>query len=207
MKDFARAKKLDQHLDLLKKGAQIAKDPRSFEVIRGITDAEKQALYNELHHRFRQPAGLYITIILCCIGATVQGWDQTGSNGANLSWPKEFGLKPDDKPSHVWILGLVNAAPYFAASLCGCWLSHPLNHKLGRRGTIFISALFCFASVIGSAFTQNWEQLFACRCLLGIGMGTKASTVPIFAAENSPATIRGSLVMGWQIWVAFGILM
>jgi hypothetical protein len=30
-------------------------------------------------------------------------------------------------------------------------------------------------------------------------MGTKASTVPIFCAENSPATIRGGLVMCWQM--------
>ena len=89
----------------------------------------------------------------------------------------------------------------------GCWMSHPLNHRLGRRGTIFFSAWFCLASVVGSALTVNWPQLFACRFLLGIGMGTKASTIPVFAAENSPASIRGSLVMGWQLWVAFGILM
>lgn len=38
-------------------------------------------------------------------------------------------------------------------------------------------------------------------------MGTKASTIPVFAAENSPASIRGGLVMGWQLWVAFGIFM
>ena len=89
----------------------------------------------------------------------------------------------------------------------GCWLSHPLNHRLGRRGTIFISGLFCFGSVIGSAFTQTWPQLFAARILLGVGMGSKASTIPVFAAENSPASVRGTLVMGWQLWVAFGILM
>ncbi|KAL8866824.1 MAG: hypothetical protein Q9174_006060 [Haloplaca sp. 1 TL-2023] len=38
-------------------------------------------------------------------------------------------------------------------------------------------------------------------------MGTKASTIPVLAAENSPASIRGSLVMGWQLWVAFGIFL
>jgi MFS family permease len=43
--------------------------------------------------------------------------------------------------------------------------------------------------------------------LLGIGMGAKASTVPIFAAENAPASIRGGLVMSWQMWVAFGIFL
>lgn len=38
-------------------------------------------------------------------------------------------------------------------------------------------------------------------------MGAKASTIPVLAAENSPASIRGSLVMGWQLWVAFGIFL
>jgi sugar porter (SP) family MFS transporter len=38
-------------------------------------------------------------------------------------------------------------------------------------------------------------------------MGTKASTIPIYAAENSPAPIRGALVMGWQMWTAFGIFL
>ena len=38
-------------------------------------------------------------------------------------------------------------------------------------------------------------------------MGAKASTVPIFAAENSPAAIRGALVMSWQMWNAFGIFL
>jgi MFS family permease len=89
----------------------------------------------------------------------------------------------------------------------GCWLSDPLNNYLGRRGTIFFAAVFCFFSVLGSAFTQTWQQLFGCRFLLGIGMGTKASTVPVFAAENTPANIRGGLVMSWQMWTAFGIFL
>ena len=42
---------------------------------------------------------------------------------------------------------------------------------------------------------------------MGIGMGVKASTVPIYAAENSPAAIRGALVMSWQMWTAFGIML
>jgi len=101
----------------------------------------------------------------------------------------------------------VNAAPYIASSFLGCWLSDPLNNYFGRRGTIFFSAIFCCFSVIGSAFTQNWQQLFVTRLLLGVGMGSKASTVPIFSAENVPASIRGGLVMSWQMWTAFGIFL
>lgn len=42
---------------------------------------------------------------------------------------------------------------------------------------------------------------------MGIGMGLKASTVPIFNAENVPASVRGGLVMSWQLWTAFGIFL
>jgi len=40
--------------------------------------------------------------------------------------------------------------------------------------------------------------------LLGVGMGLKEVTVPVFSAEISPAIIRGGLVMSWQVWTAFG---
>jgi len=52
-----------------------------------------------------------------------------------------------------------------------------------------------------------WEQLLVTRLLLGIGMGCKGSTVPIFSAENAPAAVRGGLVMSWQMWTAFGIFL
>lgn len=84
----------------------------------------------------------------------------------------------------------------------GCWLSDPINYYFGRRGTIFISAIFCLLTPIGSAVAQTWEQLFIIRLLLGVGMGTKASTAPIFCAENTPASIRGGLVMSWQLYVS-----
>lgn len=38
-------------------------------------------------------------------------------------------------------------------------------------------------------------------------MGLKEVTVPVFSAENAPAAIRGALVMSWQVWVAFGIML
>lgn len=38
-------------------------------------------------------------------------------------------------------------------------------------------------------------------------MGLKEVTVPVFSAENSPAVIRGGLVMSWQLWTAFGIFL
>ncbi|KAL9612936.1 MAG: hypothetical protein Q9204_008929, partial [Flavoplaca sp. TL-2023a] len=82
VRDFARLKGLHEHLELLERAAQIAKDPHFFDSIPGVTDREKEALRDERHRSFRQPRALYLTIVICSIGAAVQGWDQTGSNGA-----------------------------------------------------------------------------------------------------------------------------
>lgn len=200
-------------IPLMRKGALVAQNPPAFESIEELDDVERNALRNEFLHKWRQPKSLYFTVILCSVGAAVQGWDQTGSNGANLSFPVAFGIGNGEKPGFPhqardnWLVGLINAAPYIASAFFGCWCSDPLNHYLGRRGTIFIAAIFCLFSVIGSAFTQTWEQLFVTRLLLGVGMGCKASVVPIYAAENCPASIRGGLVMSWQMWTAFGIFL
>lgn len=42
---------------------------------------------------------------------------------------------------------------------------------------------------------------------LGFGLGPKSATVPIYAAESAPKRIRGALVMMWQMWTAFGIML
>ncbi|KAL8749747.1 MAG: hypothetical protein Q9199_007499 [Rusavskia elegans] len=208
--DFAVEVGMTEQTSLLQKGALVAQDPPAFESVELLDEVEKDALRNEVLHKWRQPWSLYFTVILCSIGAAVQGWDQTGSNGANLSWPIEFGV-PDTGDNatdyNTWIVGIVNGGPYIGSALLGCWLSDPLNFIFGRRGVIFFSAIFCLIPVIGSAFCQNWQQLFVTRLLLGIGMGAKASTVPIYAAENCPAAIRGGLVMSWQMWTAFGIFL
>lgn len=57
---------------LLTKGALIAKDPPAFESVPGLTEAEKEAIRNEVLHKWRQPKSLFFTIILCSVGAAVQ---------------------------------------------------------------------------------------------------------------------------------------
>lgn len=54
------------------KGAFVAKDPPAFESVEGLTEDEKEAIRNEVLHKWRQPRSLYFTIILCSVGAAVQ---------------------------------------------------------------------------------------------------------------------------------------
>ena len=83
----------------------------------------------------------------------------------------------------------------------------PVNELCGRRGTIFIAAIFSLLAPFGMGLSQKWGELAVCRVLLGVGMGLKEVTVPVFSAENVPANVRGGLVMSWQIWTAFGIFL
>ncbi|KZZ95551.1 General substrate transporter [Moelleriella libera RCEF 2490] len=206
---FARNKGLTEHTALLKKGALVAQDPSNAANIDGpekLSADELQVLDEEITHRWRMPMRLFLTIFTCSIGAAVQGWDQTGTNGANIFFPEFYGIGSTSTRDKI-LVGLINAGPYIGSAFIGCWLSDPLNNYFGRRGTIFFSAHFCIWPVIGSALCHTWEQQLACRILMGIGMGAKASTVPIYAAENAPASIRGALVMSWQMWTAFGIML
>lgn len=84
--------------------------------------------------------------------------------------------------SDMLVLHSSNLLTYYLTLYSIAWLSDPLNHILGRRGTIFLAAIFSLLAPLGSGFTQNWGQLVACRVLLGIGMGLKEVTVPVYSA-------------------------
>ncbi|KAF7187086.1 putative polyol transporter 1 [Pseudocercospora fuligena] len=211
---YAKDHGLIDIVDLLKKGALAAQNPDYPETIFELTAEDIKILQDEKLHRWRHPRTLYFMIILSSIGAAIQGWDQTGSNGANLSFPQEFGIADSGDlcesqgscEKNSWIVGAINAAPYIAICLFACWLSDPINHYLGRRGTIFVASMFSLLAPIGQAVAQTWPQILVCRILLGIGMGLKEVTVPVFSAENAPSRIRGALTMSWLMWVAFGTM-
>ncbi|KAH8176562.1 sugar transporter domain-containing protein [Sarocladium implicatum] len=197
---------LSDHLDLFKRAVLVAQQPRDFESISGLSELDKGILREEISRKWHHPKKLWFTIGICSLGAAVHGWDQTGSNGANLFFPDALGIG-SNSARDKWLVGLINSAPTIAMCLIGAWCSDLLNSFLGRRGTLFVSAIFSLLPVAGSALAQTWPQLFVCRLLLGIGMGIKMSTAALFAAECAPAHVRGALTMSWQLWVALGILL
>ena len=121
---FAAEHGLQEIEPLLRKGALVAQSPSQYEHIHELDETERQTLRDEVLHRWRHPRILYFTIILNSIAAAVQGWDQTGSNGANLGFPQYFGI-PDtptlengqpnpDASKNSWIIGFINSCPYIA---------------------------------------------------------------------------------------------
>ena len=179
-----------------------------------VTQFEREALAREkTANLWQQSKELKIILITCCVAAVAQGWDQASLTGANLLWPIEMHLevdlsKPQVRTRDVWIFGGVNGVTYFAASSLGAWISDPLNEYFyGRRGALFVAGLFSFVGVVGCAFCHTWQTLFLCRALVGIGMGAKASVVPIFESEVAPARIRGRLLVSWQTFTGLGLFL
>ncbi|WOO85250.1 Polyol transporter 5 [Vanrija pseudolonga] len=206
---FAEAHDLGDHAEDFVKGALVARSPDELDTIPELSDADRAALAFEKDHKWRCTGQLYFAALICALGAATEGWDIVGSNGANLSFPVEFGIaRPRPEPGasrDEWIVGLINSAPYLAAAMVGVWVSDPLNNWLGRRGLIFVTGLGLIATPLGMAFTRSWQQLLAVRLLMGIPYGAKAATVSVYAAEISPTAIRGAITIGWQLWVTFGI--
>ncbi|KAJ5885383.1 hypothetical protein N7495_009893 [Penicillium taxi] len=202
---FAESNNMSEHAELFGRAALVAREPSSFEGFAELDEQEIDALIYERDHKWHGPWMLWYAISLCAIGAATQGWDQTGSNGANLSFPEEFGINGTGRDE--WIVGVVNAVIFLTAGMVGAFIVDPLNHYLGRRGEIFLTACCLTATPIGSAFTHSWQTLFAARFVMGIGIGAKNATVPIYSAEMAPARIRGALVMFWQLWVVVGIFL
>ncbi|CAZ85640.1 unnamed protein product [Tuber melanosporum] len=208
-RNFVVEKGLDaKYRELFQRAALLAQNPLSFrdEDSEFRTNprlgAEREALERELTHRWDQPKSLYALVVMCSLGAAVQGWDETAVNGANTFYQKAFGIT-----DNRWLYGFVNSAPYLCCALIGCWLTEPLNHFCGRRGTIFISCVISSVTCLGQGLTQTWQQMLATRFLLGLGIGPKSATIPVYASECTPPTIRGGLVMMWQMWTAFGIML
>lgn len=160
----------------LLRAARVAKDARTYdEVARAegvgaghdlpvqLTAPEKAALKAEKDVLFSE-RGMLIVILTVSLAAFLQGFVQSSINGASL-YPAQFGLYESDN----WQFGLANASPFLFAALLGCWLSLPINDRIGRRGAMAVAACLIFASSLGAAFCRNWAALFGVRIINGIG--------------------------------------
>ena len=122
---FAESNGMADDAALFGRAALVARDPERFESIPDLTEEERAALIYERDHKWHGSKMLWYSIGLCAIGAATQGWDQTGSNGANLSFPQEFRLYESGPICEAagncsynqWIVGLINSIIFLTAGL------------------------------------------------------------------------------------------
>ncbi|OGM51380.1 MFS transporter [Aspergillus bombycis] len=194
-------------VELLVKGARIAQEPDNLYTLE-LTPAEFKAIKDEKESGFwQQSKDLKVTILTTACAAITQGWQQSTINASSGGWKHDLHPQGEDwTHQHLLLGGFIDAAPWLSGSMIGTWLSDPLQEgNYGRRPALFISAVFCAACALGTARCVTWQQLLACRVILGIGIGAKASIAPVFAAEAAVDHLRGRLLMMWQLFDTFGV--
>ena len=115
VEDFCHTYGLTDKVDVIKRGALVARDAAHATEVEGLTQEEKEALVNEKTHKWRHPWMLYWLCCMCSLSAATQGMDETANNGAVPIYSKIFGL--EERP---YIQGLVVSSPYLACCVLGC---------------------------------------------------------------------------------------
>ncbi|KAF7947046.1 uncharacterized protein EAE97_004295 [Botrytis byssoidea] len=206
---YARKHGLNDSVNIsaFKAGALLAKDSGSFRARNELSRDEIDYLDKERTSKWSLPSLFIKVILLCSVCAAVQGVDESVVNGAQIFYARLFGIDDENSSLDPWLLGITNGAPYLGCAIAGCWLTVPFNNWWGRRGTIFVTCLVSALTCFWQAFTNTWWHMFIARFMLGIGLGAKSATVPVYACETSPASIRGAMAMQWQVFTAFGIML
>ncbi|XP_021283311.1 sugar transporter ERD6-like 5 isoform X2 [Herrania umbratica] len=118
------------------------------------------------------------------------------------SSPAEFGIMED--------LGLSVAAYSVFGSIMtvggmvGAILSGRLADLIGRRRTMWFSEVFCTAGWLAIAFGQNALWLDIGRLLIGFGVAMLSYVVPVYIAEITPKSLRGSFASTNQLMTTSG---
>ncbi|EKJ71556.1 hypothetical protein FPSE_08297 [Fusarium pseudograminearum CS3096] len=202
--DIERAAKVWHHKDYYENAAR-----HKLETPLSLNMAEQYALVKEVDHPFSE-SGMWTVVFTVSLSAFLQGFAQSSQNGANL-FARYWISSSSDQPVNSRF-AFANAAVYFSAAVLGCPLAAPLNTLLGRRGAIIVAAFLIIASSIGSACIPlptsdndsardgTWALLAGIRIIGGVGMGLKATSTPILAAETAVGSWRGSSILMWQLW-------
>ncbi|KAL4819575.1 hypothetical protein BDW67DRAFT_181911 [Aspergillus spinulosporus] len=179
-------------VEVLIKGAKLAKDSNAIDTIpiaeveRRVLEEKKQSNLRGLREVIQQfGEGMRVTIMVTACAAVALGWQQSAINTSTRTWPDKFGLAPDS-----WTVAAINAIPSLSGSIIGTWVSNPLQgFSLSRDDSIPDNARYEANGL------EPQES------------GTKASVAPIFAAEAALEKPRGRILMLWQLFDAFGIML
>lgn len=143
---------------------------------------------------------LLLIAAVSALGGLLFGYDTGVINGAQFYLTKFFDLSDALKG---WVVG---------SALLGCFVgavvAAPLSIKIGRKGSLIISAILFTVSAYGSGlpevFPQTVSMLVVFRIIGGLGIGIASMNAPMYIAEIAPSAIRGRMVTYYQLAIVIG---
>ena len=144
-----------------------------------------------------QRRGLLVGLTAASLGV-VYGYDLSNIASALLFITDEFGLTTRQQE-------LVTTAVVLG-EIAGALGAGVLANLIGRKWSmVLVAAGYAVFALLG-AMSDSVPMLVVARLLLGLTIGVSVVVVPVFVAESAPASVRGSLLVGYQVATVFGII-
>jgi MFS transporter, SP family, galactose:H+ symporter len=141
--------------------------------------------------------GVLVGLTAASLGV-VYGYDLSNIAGALLFITDEFGLtiRQQELVTTAVVLG----------EIAGALGAGVLANLIGRKWSmVLVAAGYAVFALLG-AMSHSVPMLLVARLLLGLTIGVSVVVVPVFVAESAPATVRGSLLVGYQVATVSGII-
>jgi SP family xylose:H+ symportor-like MFS transporter len=140
---------------------------------------------------------VFLVTIVAALGGLLFGYDTGVINGAIGPLKAYFHL---DEVREGWAMG---------CALLGCALgaagAGAISDRFGRKKVLILSAIFFFASALGTAVPTTLTVFILFRLLAGLAIGAASISSPLYIAEITPARIRGRMVSINQFAIVSGI--
>jgi len=155
-------------------------------------------------------------VLVAVLGGLLFGYDTAVISGADRGLQAFFQSAADFEYTDAWHGFTTSSA--LIGCVIGALLSGLLASRLGRKRSLFVAGILFLLSALGSycpeflffekgIATKNLLLAFNCyRILGGIGVGLASALCPMYIAEVSPASKRGTLVSWNQFAIIFGQL-
>src|ERR671914_1138610 len=163
-----------------------------------MSEREADASNQQEGSRFRYVSRLNILIAgTAAIIGIIYGYDLGSIASAILFLEPDLGLS-------TFMVSVVTATVVLG-QLFGAFSAGSITNRLGRKRTMVGIALgyVIFAALQGIA--PNEWFLIAARFLLGFTIGVSIVTAPAYIAESSPRSVRGSMIVTFQVATVVGI--
>ncbi|CAH1642762.1 unnamed protein product [Spodoptera littoralis] len=146
----------------------------------------------------------YNTGVLNAPQAVIAEWLQKDVlSGTNLT------LRATDDPKVMTALSIA-VAIYCVGGMIGGIITGIVADRLGRQGGLLWNNLLVFAAAVlegTSKVANSAEMLILGRLLIGINSGLNAGLAPLYLAEISPVSLRGSIGTVYQLVITITILL
>lgn len=142
---------------------------------------------------------VYLLCAIAALGGILFGFDLVIISGTVAFFQAHFGLSELETGLAVGCINLGAAV----GAIMGGWLCD----RLGRKKLLMICAVLFAMTGGGTGWAMSFNMFIAFRMLSGVAVGAAALVCPIYLAEISPASMRGTTVSFYQLSIVVGILL